>query len=79
VWIANFVLMEYGTGAIFGVPGHDQRDFEFAANMACRSAGCGAADSGCEHSDRRPRPSRPGVLVNSRFLDGLTVEEPRPR
>jgi leucyl-tRNA synthetase len=30
VWIANFVLMEYGTGAIFGCPGHDERDFEFA-------------------------------------------------
>jgi len=29
-WIANFVLMEYGTGAIFGCPGHDQRDLEFA-------------------------------------------------
>ena len=30
VWIANFVLMEYGTGAIFGCPGHDQRDMDFA-------------------------------------------------
>ena len=30
VWIANFVLMEYGTGAIFGCPGHDQRDLDFA-------------------------------------------------
>ena len=31
VWIANFILMDYGTGAIFGCPGHDQRDFDFAA------------------------------------------------
>jgi leucyl-tRNA synthetase len=30
VWIANFILMDYGTGAIFGCPAHDQRDFDFA-------------------------------------------------
>ena len=30
IWIANFVLMEYGSGAVMGVPAHDQRDFEFA-------------------------------------------------
>ncbi len=34
VWIANFVLMDYGTGAIFGCPAHDQRDFEFASKYA---------------------------------------------
>jgi leucyl-tRNA synthetase len=34
VWIANFVLVEYGTGAVMGVPGHDQRDFEFATKYA---------------------------------------------
>ncbi len=34
IWIANFVLIEYGTGAVMGVPGHDQRDFEFARKYA---------------------------------------------
>jgi leucyl-tRNA synthetase len=34
VWAANFVLMEYGTGAVMAVPGHDQRDYEFASKMA---------------------------------------------
>ncbi|WP_283176361.1 leucine--tRNA ligase [Gemmobacter sp. 24YEA27] len=34
IWIANFILMDYGTGAIFGCPGHDQRDFEFATKYS---------------------------------------------
>ena len=37
VYVANFVLMEYGAGAIFGCPAHDQRDLDFAASTACRS------------------------------------------
>jgi leucyl-tRNA synthetase len=76
VYIANFVLMEYGTGALFGVPAHDQRDFEFAfkyglpiRRVVARSveeAGqpiVGEAES--EH----------GVAVNSKFLDGLSTEQ----
>jgi leucyl-tRNA synthetase len=47
VWIANFILMDYGTGAIFGCPAHDQRDFDFAtkygpadqAGVLCRRRG----------------------------------------
>ncbi len=35
VYVANFILMDYGTGAIFGCPGGDQRDIEFARNTAC--------------------------------------------
>ncbi|HEY5712724.1 MAG TPA: leucine--tRNA ligase [Allosphingosinicella sp.] len=75
VYIANFVLMDYGTGAIFGVPGHDQRDFEFASRYGLPILRV-VADS----TDDAGKPvegeadSGDGVLVNSRFLDGMDVE-----
>ena len=76
VWIANFVLMEYGTGAIFGVPAHDQRDFEFATKYELpirRVVARPDQDADTPIGDS----SEPGdgVLVNSSFLDGLSVEE----
>ena len=49
IWIADYVLMEYGTGAIMAVPGHDERDFEFARKFACRS--CGSSRAGAERRD----------------------------
>jgi leucyl-tRNA synthetase len=75
VYIANFVLMDYGTGAIFGVPGHDQRDFEFATKYGLpvkRVVARSLADAGAPVEGEAD--SGDGVLVNSRFLDGLTVE-----
>jgi len=76
VWIANFVLMEYGTGAVFGVPAHDQRDFEFATKyglpirrVVARSDQDNDTPIGAE-----AEPGE-GVIVNSGFLDGLSVEE----
>jgi leucyl-tRNA synthetase len=76
VWIANFVLMDYGTGAIFGCPAHDQRDFDFATKYAlpitpvvlppgadpATFALAGEAYVG------------PGKIYNSGFLTGLDVE-----
>jgi len=75
VYIANFVLMDYGTGAIFGVPGHDQRDFEFATKYGLEISRVVAAspeDAG-KPIGGEAEPGE-GVLVNSRFLDGMEVE-----
>ena len=76
LYIANFVLMDYGTGAIFGVPGHDQRDFEFASKyglpiwrVVAASADAAAAPINGEAE------TGGGVIVNSHFLDGLAVED----
>jgi len=75
VYIANFVLMDYGTGAVFGVPGHDQRDFEFATKYGLPIKRVVAASA-----DQADAPfageaeSGGGVIVNSRFLDGLDVD-----
>ncbi|HEX9931627.1 MAG TPA: leucine--tRNA ligase [Allosphingosinicella sp.] len=75
LWVANFVLMDYGTGAIFGVPAHDQRDFEFASRYGLPIRRVVAASA--EDADRPVEgeaESGGGVIVNSRFLDGLDVE-----
>ena len=76
VYIANFVLMDYGTGAIFGVPAHDQRDFEFAGKYGLpirRVVAASAAEA--DRPVEGEAADGDGVLVNSRFLDGLTVDD----
>jgi leucyl-tRNA synthetase len=76
VFIANFVLMDYGTGAIFGVPAHDQRDFEFATKYELEILRVVATSA--EEADipvGSEAESGDGVLVNSHFLNGMGVEE----
>jgi leucyl-tRNA synthetase len=75
LYIANFVLMDYGTGAIFGVPGHDQRDFEFATKygLPIRRVVAPSAEQ-ADQPITDEAESGGGVIVNSRFLDGLDVE-----
>jgi len=76
VYIANFVLMDYGTGAIMAVPGHDQRDFEFATKYGLPIPRVVAPSA-----DQANKPfageaeAGEGVLVNSDFLDGMEVED----
>jgi leucyl-tRNA synthetase len=76
LYVANFVLMDYGTGAIFGCPAHDQRDLDFA-----RKYGLPVTRVVAPSPEEAVEPigdeaySGPGRLVNSRFLDGLTAED----
>nr|WP_276593062.1 leucine--tRNA ligase [Sphingomonas sp. GC_Shp_3] len=76
VYIANFVLMDYGTGAVFGVPAHDQRDLDFA-----RKYDLPVRRVVAEGDDTAPvfvgdtAYTGPGTLVNSQFLDGLEIED----
>jgi leucyl-tRNA synthetase len=75
LYIANFVLMDYGTGAIFGVPGHDQRDFEFASKYGLPILRVVASSAdGADQPIGDAAESGAGLIVNSRFLDGLDVE-----
>ena len=81
VFVANFVLMDYGTGAIFGCPAHDQRDLDFARKYGLTVTpvvlppDTDAADFviGAEAYDGD------GVLINSAFVDGLGVAEAKAR
>jgi len=76
VYIANFVLMDYGTGAIFGVPGHDQRDFEFARQYHLPIKRVVAASSALASEPiGKEAENAPGISVNSQFLDGLETEQ----
>jgi leucyl-tRNA synthetase len=76
VYIANFVLMDYGTGAIFGVPGHDQRDYEFATKYGLPIKRVVAAGTAVASEPIGTEAEiAPGVAVNSEFLDGLPTKQ----
>src|SRR5882672_11433759 len=77
VYVANFILMDYGTGAIFGCPAHDQRDLDFVNKY-----GLGNTPVVCP-PDGDPKTfvitdtayDGDGRMINSRFLDGMTIEQ----
>lgn len=70
IWISDYVLMTYGTGAIMAVPGHDQRDYEFATKFNLPII---EVISGGEID--KEAYSGEGTIVNSGFINGLSVEE----
>ncbi|HWK46850.1 MAG TPA: leucine--tRNA ligase [Stellaceae bacterium] len=79
VYIANFVLMEYGAGAIFGCPAHDQRDLDFARKYGLPVKQ--VVRPAVEHDGAAPEigdeafVSTDGIIINSDFLNGLSVAE----
>jgi leucyl-tRNA synthetase len=79
VWIANFVLMDYGTGALFGVPGHDARDYEFATKYGLPIKRVVAPSLEQADAPLTEAETIAGVAVNSRFLDGLTTEKAKAK
>jgi leucyl-tRNA synthetase len=75
VYVANFVLMDYGTGAIFGCPAHDQRDLEFANayGLGNTPVVCPPGVDPAEFKITDTAYLGDGTLINSRFLDGLST------
>lgn len=77
VYVANFVLMEYGTGAIFGCPAHDQRDLDFVNKYGLGNTPV-VAPEGTDPASfviTDTAYDGDGRMINSRFLDGMTVPE----
>jgi leucyl-tRNA synthetase len=75
VWIANFVLMGYGTGAVMSVPAHDQRDYEFALKYGIAIKQVIFAKDGGDDDCSEQAYTVKGVLKNSGEFDGLTSEQ----
>ncbi|MFO2550612.1 leucine--tRNA ligase [Alicyclobacillus cycloheptanicus] len=73
IWIADYVLMDYGTGAIMAVPAHDERDFEFAEAFGLPIVHVVSPD-GQPPAEPRSVYTGPGTLINSEDLNGLDVE-----
>jgi leucyl-tRNA synthetase len=76
VFFANFVLMDYGFGAVFGCPAHDQRDFDFAKkyNLKIKTV-VKPKDKDNDFKVESEPYTGPGIIINSKFLNGLTAPE----
>ena len=76
LFVSDYVLMSYGTGAVMGVPGHDQRDWEFATKFGLPIIE--VVKGGDITKEAFTLKDDTGIMVNSGFLDGMTVKEAIP-
>ena len=77
VYFANFVLMDYGKGAIFGCPAHDQRDFDFAKKYDLEIIK--VVSNGSSKDDLKEAYTGAGKIINSEFLNGLDVDQAKDK
>ena len=80
IWVADFVLMNFGTGAVVGVPGHDKKDFEFAQKYKIeivRVVSTNGDDSQITHIDQVQEES--GIMINSGFLNDMEIMEAKEK
>ncbi|SUT96254.1 leucyl-tRNA synthetase [Actinobacillus lignieresii] len=75
VWVANFVLMHYGTGAVMAVPAHDERDFEFAQKYGLQINQVIQPLDGAEWDFSKAAYTEHGKLINSAEFDGLDFDQ----
>ena len=73
IYAANFVLMDYGTGAVFGCPAHDQRDHDFAKKYNLEIIE--VVSNNIDHNVHKKAYTGPGKIINSDFLNDLNTEE----
>ena len=76
IFVSDYVLMSYGTGAVMGVPGHDQRDWEFATKFGLPIIE--VVQGGDITKEAFTPKDDTGIMVNSGFLNGMTVKEAIP-
>jgi len=76
IWVANFILMTYGTGATMSVPAHDQRDYDFAEKYKLPiQPVIISSEPGTKHNFNESAFTQPGILINSSKFDGMNSEE----
>jgi len=78
VWIADYVLPNYGTGAVMGVPAHDTRDFAFAHKYGCQIKFVIAPPAGVPHDDNAAY-IEPGVMINSGEWNGMASDDAKTK
>ena len=79
IFVANFILMDYGTGAIFGCPAHDQRDFDFATKYNLEIIPVVKPDEIKENKKMEKAYTGDGKIINSEFLNNLSVEQAKEK